>query len=40
MDMRVLDMKQLPTMVSLEARKYIPVPISEVNLDWWIIPEV
>jgi type IV pilus assembly protein PilM len=39
MDMRVLDMKQLPTMVSLEARKYIPVPISEVNLDWWIIPE-
>ncbi|MEK7088015.1 MAG: pilus assembly protein PilM [Patescibacteria group bacterium] len=39
MQMRVLDMKQLPTMVSLEARKYVPVPISEVNLDWWIIPE-
>ncbi|MDO8620024.1 MAG: pilus assembly protein PilM [bacterium] len=39
MDMRVLDPKQLATSVSLEARKYIPVPISEVNLDWWIIPE-
>lgn len=39
MDMRVLDAKQLATMVSLEARKYVPVPISEVNLDWWIIPE-
>lgn len=39
MTMRVLDMKQLPTVVSIEARKYVPVPISEVNLDWWVIPE-
>ncbi len=39
MDMRVLDPKQLASSVSLEARKYIPVPISEVNLDWWVIPE-
>ena len=39
MDMRVLDTKQLSTTVPLEARKYIPVPISEVNLDWWIVPE-
>lgn len=39
MDMRVLDPKQLASAVSLEARKYIPVPISEVALDWWIIPE-
>ncbi len=39
MDMRVIDPKQLPTAVPLEARKYVPVPISEVNLDWWIIPE-
>ncbi|MEK7135116.1 MAG: type IV pilus assembly protein PilM [Patescibacteria group bacterium] len=30
--------KQLATMVPLEARKYIPVPISEVMLDWSIIP--
>jgi type IV pilus assembly protein PilM len=27
------------TMVELEARKYIPVPVSEVQLDWFIIPE-
>jgi Tfp pilus assembly PilM family ATPase len=27
------------TMVELEARKYIPVPISEVQLDWFIVPE-
>lgn len=39
MDMRVLDPKQLSASVPLEARKYVPVPISEVNLDWWIIPE-
>lgn len=30
--------KQLGVMVPLEARKYIPVPISEVVLDWSIIP--
>jgi len=30
---------QLATMIPLEARKYIPVPISEVTLDWWVIPE-
>ena len=39
MDLRVHDPKQLASLVSLEARKYVPVPISEVNLDWWIIPE-
>ena len=31
--------KQLSTMVPLEARKYIPVPISEVTLDWSVIPK-
>lgn len=30
--------KQLATMIPLEARKYIPVPVSEVMLDWSIIP--
>lgn len=30
--------KELATMVPLEARKYIPVPINEVTLDWWLIP--
>lgn len=38
MEMLVLDEKQLPVTVPIEARKYVPVPISEVNLDWWIIP--
>ncbi len=31
--------KQLGLMVPLEARKYIPVPISEVMLDWSLIPK-
>ena len=30
--------KDLPTIVSTEARKFIPVPVSEVSLDWWVIP--
>jgi len=30
--------KQLESMIPIEARKYIPVPISEVVLDWYIIP--
>ena len=30
---------QLAQMIPIEARKYIPVPISEITLDWWIIPE-
>ena len=31
--------KQLAQMIPVEARKYIPVPISEVDLDWKIIPQ-
>lgn len=30
---------KLDKIVPIEARKYIPVPISEVELDWWIIPK-
>jgi len=30
--------KQFPQIVPIEARKYIPVPISEVSLDWWAVP--
>ncbi len=29
----------LAKVVPIEARKYIPVPISEVALDWWVIPK-
>lgn len=30
--------KELETMVPIEARKYIPVPITDVTLDWSVIP--
>jgi len=33
------DPHQLAQMIPIEARKYIPVPISEVDLDWKIIPK-
>ncbi len=31
--------RQLTTMVPIEARKYVPVPITEVMLDWSVIPK-
>lgn len=34
-----LETHQLNKMIPIEARKYIPVPIAEVMLDWFIIPE-
>jgi type IV pilus assembly protein PilM len=36
------DMKsqQLAQMVPIEARKYIPVPIAEVSMDWFVIPKI
>lgn len=30
--------KDLPDIIPTEARKYIPVPVSEVSLDYWVIP--
>jgi type IV pilus assembly protein PilM len=33
------DPKEQKTVVELEARKYIPVPISEVQLDWFVVPD-
>jgi len=38
-EMPILDNNQLKKMIPIEARKYIPVPISEVTLDWWVLPE-
>ncbi len=38
-EMPVSDERQLKEMIPIEARKYIPVPISEVTLDWWVIPK-
>jgi type IV pilus assembly protein PilM len=37
--MPALDNKQLEQMIPIEARKYVPVPITEVMLDWWIVPK-
>lgn len=34
------DPKEQQTVIELEARKYIPVPASEVQLDWFIVPEM
>ncbi len=33
------DQEEQRTVIELEARKYIPVPVSEVQLDWFIVPE-
>lgn len=30
--------KDISEIIQTEARRYIPVPISEVVLDWWVIP--
>ncbi len=38
-DMPVMQPKDLAQAVPIEARKYIPVPIAEVALDWYIIPK-
>jgi type IV pilus assembly protein PilM len=37
-DMPDLPERQLASMIPIEARKYIPVPIHEVSLDWMLIP--
>ncbi|MEI8062241.1 MAG: type IV pilus assembly protein PilM [bacterium] len=37
-ELPALGEKKLKEMIPIEARKYIPVPISEVTLDWWIVP--
>lgn len=37
-EMPAVNDKELATMIPIEARKYIPVPITEVSLDWTIIP--
>jgi type IV pilus assembly protein PilM len=33
------DKAEQRTIIELEARKYIPVPINEVQLDWFVVPE-
>lgn len=38
-DFPVVPAKELANMVPLEARKYVPVPMSEVTIDWSLIPQ-
>lgn len=33
-----VDNTELRSMMPFEARKYIPIPLSEVQMDWWHIP--
>lgn len=39
-EMPALSQKELASMVPIEARKYIPVPISDVSIDWSIVPRL
>jgi type IV pilus assembly protein PilM len=34
------DKEEQKTIIELEARKYIPVPMSEVQLDWFVVPQI
>lgn len=34
-----VEKEELNNIVPLEARKYIPIPISEVQLDFWLMPQ-
>ena len=38
-EMPLMSEKDMAEAIKFEARRYIPVPISEVVLDWWIIPK-
>ncbi|MEK7133984.1 MAG: type IV pilus assembly protein PilM [Patescibacteria group bacterium] len=39
LDLPNVETEQLKRMIPIEARKYIPIPISEVTLDWFVIPK-
>ncbi len=39
LDLPKVEEDQLKRVIPIEARKYIPVPVSEVTLDWFIVPE-
>lgn len=39
-DMPLMLKKELPQALSFEAKRHIPIPLSEVNVDWKIIDEV
>lgn len=37
-DLPKVDNEQLKRIIPIEARKYIPMPVSEVMLDWFVVP--
>lgn len=39
-EMPDIGQKELAMMIPIEARKYIPVPISDVTIDWSVIPKL
>ena len=39
LDLPKVDNEQLKQIVPIEARKYIPIPVAEVALDWFVIPK-
>jgi type IV pilus assembly protein PilM len=39
LDLPKVDAAALKQVIPIEARKYSPVPIAEVSLDWFVIPE-
>lgn len=38
-DLPKVDAASLARIIPIEARKYIPVPVSQVSLDWFVVPE-
>lgn len=38
-DLPKVDQESLKRIIPIEARKYIPVPVSDVALDWFVLPE-
>jgi type IV pilus assembly protein PilM len=38
-EMPLMSERELAEAIKFEARRYVPVPIADVTLDWWVIPE-
>lgn len=39
LEIPMVDQESLKRIVPIEARKYIPVPVADVTLDWFVIPQ-
>lgn len=38
-DIPLLEGKDPREIIQMEARRYVPLPITEVEIDWWVLPE-